>query len=65
MAKYEGMLNLKLMRTNRKMTQQELGDIVGVRRRAISCYETGVRYPRREMLEKLAAALKCEVKDIV
>lgn len=65
MAKYEGMLNLKLIRTKRKMTQQELGNLVGVNRKAICCYETGLRYPRRDMLEKLADALGCEIKDIV
>lgn len=65
MAKYEGMLNLKLMRTKRKMTQQELGMICGVNRKAISCYETGWRYPRRDMLKKLAEALACDIKDII
>lgn len=65
MAKYVGMLNLKLMRTKRKMTQQELGNLVGVNHKSICSYETGLRYPRRDMLEKLATALGCEIKDIV
>lgn len=65
MAKYEGMLNLRLVRTKRKMTQRELGDLVGVNSKAISCYETGLRYPRRDILDKLATALGCEIKDIV
>ena len=50
MAKYEGMLNLRLVRTKRKMTQRELGNLVGVNSKAISCYETGLRYPRRDIL---------------
>ena len=65
MKKREGMMNLKIMRTKRKMTQKELGHIVGVNIKAISCYETGLRYPRRETLEKIADALECDVKDIV
>lgn len=65
MGKREGMMNLKLMRTKRRMTQQELGIIIGVNGKAISCYETGLRYPRRKTLEKIAEALECEVKDIV
>ena len=65
MAKYEGMLNLRLIRTKRRMTQRELGSRVGVNSKAISCYETGLRYPRRDILKKLAEALECEVKDIV
>ena len=52
MAKYEGMLNLKLMRTKRRMTQQELGERIGSNRKVICSYETGWRYPRRDVLEK-------------
>ena len=59
------MLNLKLMRTKRRMTQQELGERIGSNRKVICSYETGWRYPRRDVLEKLANALECEVKDIV
>lgn len=65
MAKHEGMLNLKLMRTKRGMTQGQLAEKVGVLRRSISCYETGWRYPRPETLKKMAEALDCDVKDIV
>lgn len=65
MKKHKGMINMKLLRVKKSMTQGELAEKAGVKRMTISYYETGLRYPRRETLEKLADALECEVKDIV
>lgn len=65
MKKYKGMINMKLLRVKKNMTQGELAEKAGVKRMTISYYETGIRYPRRDILDKLAAALGCDVKDIV
>lgn len=65
MHKYKGMKNLKIMRIKRNLTQKQLAEKVGVKYMTISYYEVGVRYPRRDILEKLAEALDCEIKDIV
>lgn len=65
MKKYKRMINLKIMRVKKNMTQGELAERAGVKRMTISYYETGLRYPRREILDKLADALGCDVKDIV
>ena len=56
---------MKLLRVKKNMTQGELAEKAGVKRMTISYYETGLRYPRREILDKLADALGCDVKDIV
>ena len=56
---------MKLLRVKKNMTQGELAEKAGVKRMTISYYETGQRYPRREILDKLADVLGCDVKDIV
>ena len=63
--KYSEMTNLKIMRIRRGMTQRELAEKVGIEFHAISAYEKGLRFPRRDILARLAETLECEVKDIV
>lgn len=63
--KHPEMTNLKIMRIRRGLTQKELAEKVGVEWHAISAYESGWRFPRRDILSKLAEKLDCEVKDIV
>lgn len=63
--KHPEMTNLKIMRIRRGLTQKELAEKVGVEWHAISAYEGGWRFPRREILSKLAENLDCEVKDII
>lgn len=59
------MLNLKIMRIRKGMTQTELANKVGVSQNSLSLYETGLRFPRRMILEKLAEILECDIRDIV
>lgn len=59
------MLNLKIMRIRRGMTQVELAQKVGISQNALSFYEVGNRSPRMDVLYKLAEVLDCDVKDIV
>ncbi len=62
---YKPMLNLKIMRIRKRMTQTELANKVGVSQNSLSLYETGLRFPRRMILEKLAEILECDIRDIV
>lgn len=45
---------LKTLRTNRRLTQAQLGDLAGVATSAISSYESGSRYPSYDVLIRLA-----------
>ena len=62
---YKPMLNLKIMRIRKRMTQTELANKVGVSQNSLSLYETGLRFPRRMIFEKLAEILECDIRDIV
>ena len=55
----------KIMRIRKRMTQTELANKVGVSQNSLSLYETGLRFPRRMILEKLAEILECDIRDIV
>lgn len=48
------MLNLKEIRTGRKISQQKLADIIGVSRSTIAMWETDGSQPDNEMLKKIA-----------
>ncbi len=63
--KYDPMTRLRIKRIEANLTQKELAKRIGVTSNSYSCYETGVRFPRRDILDKIAAELKCEIKDIV
>lgn len=45
---------IKELRTKRKVTQEELGKIVGVTTSMIGMYEIGARNPSFEVIEKIA-----------
>ena len=45
---------LKLLRTNRKMSQRELADIIGVSQQTIGSWEVGRTSPDPDMINKLA-----------
>ena len=63
--KYEPMLRLKIKRVEKGLTQKELADMVGIGQGVISSYETGKYFPRKKVLDRLAQALGCEVRDIL
>lgn len=65
MKHYEPMMRLKIKRIEKGFTQRELSKMTGIRENMISCYENGIYYPRKKVLDKLAEALDCQVKDIV
>lgn len=48
---------LRQLRKDRKLTQQQLADLIGVKNSVISFYEVGERTPSPDVLRKLALAL--------
>ena len=42
------------LRIDRNMTQDELADALGLTKQAVSHYERGSRYPRRDRLESIS-----------
>lgn len=52
-------------RKNRKMTQRELAEAVGVTASAITQYETGARKPDIVTLKKLASVLHCTTDQLL
>lgn len=58
---------LKRLRESRDLTQDQLADLIGVKERTISRYETGASRGLYDdgVLEQLAAALKVEPEDII
>ena len=63
--KYEPMLNLKMRRISKDLTQEELAVRCKISVNLISQYEVGRLFPRKKTLEALAEALECDVKDII
>ena len=53
---------VKRAREIAQLTQQDLGDAIGVSKRTIASYESQGALPRRSTLAKLARALKVSVK---
>lgn len=59
------MEKLKNKRLEKGWSQVELAKRAGIKNYSVFNYEHGKRFPRREVLYKLAEALECEVKDII
>lgn len=45
---------LKSLRTEKKLTQKQVADMIGLAISAVSSYESGTRYPSYDVLVKLA-----------
>ena len=48
---------IRHLRTERKLSQLDLANRVGVRQSAISAFETGEKSPRLDTLQRIASAL--------
>ena len=58
-------MKLKKIRTFRKMTQKELSEKIGLTdQHRIVQYEKGVRVPKKDLVDKMAKALKLTANDI-
>lgn len=56
--------NLRRLRLQKKLTQQQLADMASLTRPAVTQIETGVRSPRQSTAESLARALGVTVADL-
>lgn len=57
---------IRSLRKGKKMSQQELGSMVGVSYRTIRSWEVEGRYPKQNILyQKLADALQCDVSYLM
>ena len=65
MPRYKPMIQLKLKRVAQGLNQTQLAEKAGVSQNTISGYETGERFPSRNILERLAKALECEIRDLL
>ena len=57
--------NLKNIRKEKGITQQEIADKLSVTRQAVSNWETGKTQPDIETLEKLAGVYQTELEDLI
>ena len=59
------LLNLKLARIKKELTQKELAELVGVSVATINRIETGKQVLKIDMLNKLAEVLEIPVNDLL
>lgn len=57
--------NIRATRLDRGMTQEDLADLVGVKRNTISQYETKRRYISLEMVVRISIALRISLADLI
>lgn len=55
------MNRIALLRKNRKMSQKELGTVVGVAQNTVCNWENGNREPDHEALKKMAVFFDCSI----
>lgn len=58
-------LNLKKIRTQKGITQDELATKCGVSQQAVCNYEAGIREPSLYTLKRLASVLDCTVDELL
>jgi MerR family transcriptional regulator, light-induced transcriptional regulator len=56
---------LKYFRNERRLTQRELGDLLGVSQETITNYERGGRFPRPDTLQAIAKLLDLSIDDLL
>ena len=56
--------DLKALRRRKRLSQKELGTLVGVSRHTVQTWEDGTAQPRREHIRKLAEALDVDAKQL-
>ncbi len=62
---YEGVgSRIREIRTNKGLTQVQLAMLCGTKQQAIHLYEAGQRSPSLEVLEKIAKALRVDLKEL-
>jgi transcriptional regulator with XRE-family HTH domain len=57
-------IRLKALRLERKLTQEQFAELVGISVDFLSLIERGVNAPSFEVLEKVSAALRLRVREL-
>ena len=57
--------NLKLIRKNKNMSQEELAEKVNVTRQSVSKWENGEAYPEMNNILELCKIFNCKINDLV
>ena len=57
--------NLKIIRKNKKMSQEELAEKLNVSRQSVSKWETGESYPEMNNIFELCKIFNCKLNDLV
>ncbi len=65
MIKNQFLFNLQEVRKNKKVSQQELADMLNISRQAISKYERGVKTPSLERAVEIAQALEVTLDELI
>lgn len=58
------MNNIKLLREEKKLTQNELASQLNVGQTTVAMWETGGTMPRADKLPQLAQILGCKIDDL-
>ena len=60
-----GLIGLKVMRKERKMKQEDIANMLGVKNlKTVSRWETGKTNPNRKTIERLMDFFKCDYQDL-
>ena len=57
--------NLKIIRKNNKMSQEQLAEKVNVSRQSVSKWETGEAYPEMNNILELCKIFNCKINDLI
>ena len=57
--------NLKIIRKNKKMSQEQLAEKVNVSRQSVSKWETGEAYPEMNNILELCKIFNCKINDLI
>ncbi len=58
-------MNIRNIRTNKKLSQEELAFRISSARNYIGCIERGEKFPSLAILMDIASALNCKVQDLL
>jgi len=58
-------LNIKIIREENNLTQQELAEILGVSQSTVAMWETNNSLPRTDKLPAIAKALGCTIDELL
>lgn len=57
--------NIKQMRINKNLTQQQLANLLQVKRSTVAMWESNCNIPKLKNLLKLIEILECEIEELI